>query len=203
MTDTTVPQPPRTGRPPGRPGVGAIDVERAADQLLRAGRRPTLAAVREVIGRGSPNTIQPLLDAWWSRLSARLEAGPAALARIPEAVLHIVEALWLQCLESARSRVSAEQGARASVLDAAEDRLEVRSHVLTLREGELDARLAEQRKTIDALRAHIRALKSLLSRQEAGHVRRASDRSSPPAKPRTKRKRAARRATTSRRKGHR
>ena len=50
-------------------GVSAGDVERAADALLRAGERPTIEKVREKLGTGSPNTINPLLDAWWKRLS--------------------------------------------------------------------------------------------------------------------------------------
>ena len=60
-------------------GITAADVDRAADALLRAGQRPTIEKVRLEIGRGSPNTINPLLDAWWSRLAGRLDAGPAAL----------------------------------------------------------------------------------------------------------------------------
>jgi len=44
-------------------GVSAGDIERAADALLRAGERPTIEKVREKLGTGSPNTINPLLDA--------------------------------------------------------------------------------------------------------------------------------------------
>ena len=48
------------------------------------GERPTIDKIREKIGRGSPNTVNPLLDAWWKRLASRLDAGPAALHRLPE-----------------------------------------------------------------------------------------------------------------------
>jgi hypothetical protein len=48
--------------PPSR-GITAGDVERAADALLREGDRPTIEKIRAKIGRGSPNTINPLLDA--------------------------------------------------------------------------------------------------------------------------------------------
>jgi len=60
----------RTG-PPSR-GVTMSDVERAADACLREGRRPTIEKVRARLGTGSPNTINPLLDAWWKRLGRRL-----------------------------------------------------------------------------------------------------------------------------------
>jgi len=59
----------------------------AADSLLRAGERPTIEKVRAKIGRGSPNTINPLLDAWWQRLAGRLDAGPAAAAEVQPAGL--------------------------------------------------------------------------------------------------------------------
>src|SRR6202142_4457303 len=91
-----------------RRGVTAADVERAADALFRAGERPTIERVREKIGRGSPNTINPLLDVWWKRLAARLEAGPAALHRLPETVAHVAEALWMQALDEARRRADQE-----------------------------------------------------------------------------------------------
>ena len=73
----------RPDRLPSR-GIAGRDVELAADALLREGKRPTIERIREKIGRGSPNTINPLLDAWWKRLAARLDAGPAALHRLPE-----------------------------------------------------------------------------------------------------------------------
>ena len=54
-----------------RRGVTAADVERAADALFRVGERPTIEKVRAKLGTGSPNTINPLLDAWWKRLASR------------------------------------------------------------------------------------------------------------------------------------
>ena len=77
--------PPHTTATPSR-GITSSDVDRAADALLREGQRPTIEKVRAKIGRGSPNTINPLLDQWWSRLAGRLDAGPAALHRLPEPV---------------------------------------------------------------------------------------------------------------------
>ena len=76
MQESTSP-PPRYGALSR--GVAARDIELAADALLRSGERPTIERVREKIGRGSPNTINPLLDAWWKRLADRLDAGPPAL----------------------------------------------------------------------------------------------------------------------------
>ena len=81
--------------PPSR-GIAQTDVSHAADTLLRSGERPTIEKIRAKIGRGSPNTINPMLDTWWKTLSARLDSGPAALHRLPETIAHIAEALWMQ-----------------------------------------------------------------------------------------------------------
>src|SRR5271163_631083 len=139
-------------------GITARDVELAADVLLRSGERPTIERVREKIGRGSPNTINPLLDAWWKRLAARLEAGPAALHRLPETVAHVAEALWMQALDEARRRADQELNRQAHSAAKHEEDLEVRSHVLTLREGELQSRLEGRERDVDELRLQLRAL---------------------------------------------
>jgi hypothetical protein len=113
-----------------------------------------------------PNTINPMLDSWWKTLSARLDSGPAALHRLPEAVAHIAEALWMQALEEGEHRALLEQrdGARLAELD--KQRLELRSHVLTLREGELDSRLRDRDHTIEELNLRLRELTGVLRKEQ-------------------------------------
>src|ERR1700675_2407667 len=134
MSEVTSPAP-RFGLPSR--GVTAADVEGAADSLLRAGHRPTIDRIREKLGKGSPNTINPLLDTWWKRLSARLDSGPAALHRLPESVAHVAEALWMQALDEGRRRAAQEGHATTRALATDKQTLEVRSHVLSLRESDL------------------------------------------------------------------
>jgi len=148
-------------------GVSSRDVELAADTLLRAGERPTIEKVREKIGRGSPNTINPLLDLWWKRLAARLDAGPAALHRIPEGVLHVAEALWMQALEESRRRAEQELSREGRAATRTQADLEVRSHVLTLREAELDSRLKDRERLNALLEAQIHELKVELRKERA------------------------------------
>ncbi len=157
--------PPRYGQAPR--GVSARDVERSADALLRAGERPTIEKVREKLGTGSPNTINPLLDAWWKRLSARLDAGPAALHRLPESVAHVAEALWMQALDEGRRRAAQEQHVTARTLSADQQSLEVRSHVLSLREGELESRLRDREQHQATLEAQLQDLTTLLRKEQA------------------------------------
>lgn len=152
---------------PSPRGVGQSDVSRAADTLLRTGERPTIEKVRAMIGKGSPNTINPLLDAWWRTLSARLDSGPAALHRLPESVAHVAEALWMQALEEGRRRAHAELKTSERLSAEHQQNLEVRSHVLTLREGELDSRLRDRDRTIEDLNLRLRELTTMLRKEQA------------------------------------
>jgi hypothetical protein len=158
---------PRFGRAPPSRGVKSTDVERAADTLLRSGERPTIEKIRAALGGGSPNTINPLLDTWWERLSARLDSGPAALHRLPESVVHVAEALWMQALDEGRRRAQLELQASARVADEQKQTLDVRSHVLTLREGELDSRLRDRESIIAQLNLQLRELTLLLRKEQA------------------------------------
>jgi hypothetical protein len=156
---------PRFG-PPSR-GVTASDVERAADSLLRGGERPTVEKVRAKLGTGSPNTINPLLDAWWKTIGNRLDSGPAALHRLPEPIAHIAEALWLQALDEARRRTAIEHRTTERTLATDQQTLELRSHVLSLREGELDSRLRDRDRTQALLEAQVKELTLQLRKASA------------------------------------
>jgi plasmid replication DNA-binding protein KfrA len=164
MNEPTLPRRP-IGPPPR--GITQSDVSHAADSLLRSGMRPTIEKIRAKLGRGSPNTINPMLDSWWKTLSARLDSGPAALHRLPESVAHIAEALWMQALEEGKRRATLEQRDSTRLAELDKQRLELRSHVLTLREGELDSRLRDRDRTIDDLNLRLRELTGVLRKEQA------------------------------------
>jgi len=170
-----------------------LDVDRAADSLLREGQRPTIEKVRLRIGRGSPNTINPLLDQWWSRLAGRLDAGPAALHRLPEPVLLAAEGLWLQCLDEARRRAQVEaQGSRKALARERQD-LELQGHVLSIRESELTARIQQSEQRTARLELELEALTTMLRKEQASRLaaeRRLSTAASAPTTPTPARRRA-------------
>ncbi|MEJ8816065.1 DNA-binding protein [Variovorax ureilyticus] len=75
---------------------------RAADTLLAEGLRPTLERVRQKMGRGSPNTVSPMLERWVA-LGARLAGGANPSANlaagndadgVPVSVRNRSGALW-------------------------------------------------------------------------------------------------------------
>ena len=151
-------------------GINSLEVDRAADALLREGERPTIERIRARLGRGSPNTINPLLDAWWKRLAGRLDAGPAALHRLPEPVLLAAEGLWMQTLDEARRRAAAEQGSRKASLTKYRQDLEVRSHVLSIRESEMAARLRQSEGHVAKMAIEIESLVTMLRKEQASRA---------------------------------
>jgi hypothetical protein len=59
-------------------GVQQDEVSAAADTLLAECLRPTIERVRMKIGRGSPNTVAPMLETWFADLGVRLGVAPIA-----------------------------------------------------------------------------------------------------------------------------
>jgi ATP-dependent exoDNAse (exonuclease V) beta subunit len=116
--------------------VGLLDVQRAADALLRQGRKPSVAAIREQLGGGSPNTITPLLAKYWEKLGSRLGEGPESLESVPEALARVAELLWRRALEEARERLKINQGSGKAATGVEE----LQQHV-----GKLSVALAEAR----------------------------------------------------------
>ncbi len=168
------PRLPQSTRPPRQAtvtrGIASLDVDRAADALLREGERPTIERIRARLGRGSPNTINPLLDAWWKRLAGRLDAGPAALHRLPAPVLLAAEGLWMQTLDEARRRAAAEQGSKSASLAKDRQDLEVRSHVLSIRESEMADRLRQSEGHVAKMNIEIESLVTMLRKEQASRA---------------------------------
>jgi hypothetical protein len=64
--------------PPLRPTHLQRDLQRRRTRRRRPCCVPAIDKVRAKLGTGSPNTINPLLDAWWRKLRTRFHSGPAA-----------------------------------------------------------------------------------------------------------------------------
>lgn len=147
--------------------VGLLDVQRAADALLRQGRKPSVAAIREHLGGGSPNTITPLLAKYWEKLGSRLGEGPESLERVPEALARVTELLWRRALEEARERLKIVRDAdhASSRLEELEDQIGKLSIALAevrAREGEQLTHLATISTDRERLRGDRTSLMALL-----------------------------------------
>lgn len=84
-------------------GVQEADVWAAADALLAQGLRPTIERVRQQIGRGSPNTVSPMLESWFATLGQRLGVAQSDHAQdgVPENVLRLAQELWNSATQEA------------------------------------------------------------------------------------------------------
>jgi hypothetical protein len=152
--------------------ISALDVQRAADALLRQGTKPSVAAVRDQLGGGSPNTLTPLLAKYWESLGQRLGAGPESLERVPESLARVTELLWRRALEEARERLKILQEPDTSAnelvpLQEQVMKLSVALAEARAREGEQLTHLATLSKEREVLRAERGSLLALLKSTQA------------------------------------
>jgi chromosome segregation ATPase len=121
--------------------ISQADVFTAADVLLIEGHRPTIDRVRMKLGRGSPNTINDHLDAWWNKLGARLRDLPGReFPHLPEAVAAALQSLWNAALDGAHEALQASQSDREHRVSQQEEALLARTQALDERERGVEAR---------------------------------------------------------------
>lgn len=149
-------------------GVQQADVWAAADALIAAGDRPTIERVRQKIGSGSPNTVSPMLDAWYRTLPGRLGvAAPvegSAGYRLPPEVADAARQLWeLACRDAgelARQANDAQRTAldrREDALTAAEAEFERREQAFASTKASLEESVLRGNDTITGLQRQLDA----------------------------------------------
>ena len=126
-------------------GIQYEDVAHAADALLQDGLRPTIERIRLHIGRGSPNTVSPMLEQWFSGLGQRL-GGSGSRAKqgeeeLPDIVFKAASALWSTASDAAQAQAAETYAAQRASLDSATQQLHEASNQLEVRELLLQERL--------------------------------------------------------------
>ncbi|APD11245.1 hypothetical protein UC34_11765 [Pandoraea vervacti] len=167
----------------GGRGISEHDVWTAADALLMAGQRPTIERIRQQLGRGSPNTVSPYLDAWFAGLGARLQRGGDRMAGVPEGVempeslARAAMNLWTLALEEGRAALVEEAAVRRAVLDAREAELNADREALAQARAVLHERIAsaetaaaDARQGRDEAQAQARRAEALLIDAQADAV---------------------------------
>lgn len=156
-------------------GVQTADVWDAADAVLMAGQRPTIERVRQKLGRGSPNTVAPMLEAWFAQLGQRLGsmagggAGNGAMTtpgqpQPPATVLDLAQSLWDTALDQARQ--AAQQQWESAEAELAHQRSE-----LTADRAEME----RERQTLAQQHSTLEQMLSLSRTQVADLTRRLAD----------------------------
>jgi chromosome segregation ATPase len=150
---------PKTSR-----GIQEADVWAAADALLAEGQKPTIEKVRLHMGRGSPNTVAPMLDAWFATLGARLGLNQQTQElrnSVPTEVLEATHALWSNALEHAQQVAEQTLQSREQAATAAQLQLEALQAKLAQREEGLQ----QQKNAMDAALQLAQAQREDLSRR--------------------------------------
>jgi hypothetical protein len=144
-------------------GVQQEEVWAAADALIAAGERPTIERVRLKIGRGSPNTVSPMLEAWFATLGPRLGvalAGAQTEEGAPKELLQALDKVWAAAVAAAH-----DEADRA--LEPERDRLAQRGLTLDIARQELLQREAALTERGIALEHALELAKSQLRDQTA------------------------------------
>jgi len=157
------------------PRISQADVFRAADELLVQGDRPTIDRVRMRLGRGSPNTINDHLDAWWTKLGARLRDLPGQeFPQLPERVAQNLQRLWNEALESAHevlqgTLLEREQAIaqREQALQSQNQQLTEREHAGAVRAAALEEGLALAREQLSAANRRAERLEATVQARDA------------------------------------
>ena len=124
----------------------------AADQIAAAGERPTLEAVRQIVG-GSYTTISPVLNEWKAR---QKEAAAPLREPAPQAVgerlAEVGADIWAMALGLANSRLATEREAMEKA------------------RADMEAAQAETAELADKLSGEVEALQSRLASIEAAEL---------------------------------
>ena len=148
----------------------------AADQIAATGERPTLEAVRQIVG-GSYTTISPVLNEWKARqeMAARPLREPAPQA-VGDRLAEVGADIWAIALGLANSRLASErealEKARADMETAQAEAAEL-ADKLTGKIEALQARLASTEARADEIERRAAELRTELDRshQEADQAR--------------------------------
>lgn len=160
----------------GPRGVQAEEVWAAADTVLSLGERPTIERVRQQLGRGSPNTVGPMLDGWYGSLAKRLQVSPSNAAQdepeskepIPAAVIRAAKAMWGRAVQQADEQAASnfaqgreELRVQAEALQKAQDELQREAQRLADRSSAYEVAMQAR----DAQIAHLGRLTQDLHQQ--------------------------------------
>ncbi len=142
-------------------GVQQADVNGAADELLSEQLKPTIERVRMKLGRGSPNTVGPMLEVWFSLLGERLR-GPTGesdkTSELPANVQVAMKTFWKSALHEAHSVFEATKADFAYTASQQEQQMTTVLAEIEAERGAFTQQASELKQALDAL--HIRLAES-------------------------------------------
>lgn len=146
--------------------VSYAEIERAAIAILKGERRPSVESVREMLGRGAPETIGNALKRFWRDLGVRIEGDPAALSRMPPDIADLADGMWQKALRLAGEAASVTDNAAKERLAQLQMEAELRAQSFEVREREYDAAARAREKALADSREHLLLLMKTLAREQ-------------------------------------
>lgn len=156
-------------------GVQQDDVWAAADALIAEGLRPTIERVRQRLGRGSPNTVSPMLETWFATLGKRLSKVDSTELgnEVPQVLQQGIAKLWESALLISRQSAAQETEratealtAERTTLEAQETELARREQILSERESASTEALALAERQFSELGTRFTELQNHLQQRE-------------------------------------
>ncbi|CAN5464638.1 DNA-binding protein [soil metagenome] len=90
-----------------RPGVTYLDVSNAAQQLIAAGRTPTIETIRIALGTGSNSTLGAHLRTWKSTQDKTQQI--ATQENIPEELIAALKGVWDRVINQSEDKIQSIQ----------------------------------------------------------------------------------------------
>jgi chromosome segregation ATPase len=90
-----------------RPGVTYLDVSNAAQQLVAAGRTPTIETIRIALGTGSNSTLGAHLRTWKSKQDQTQQV--AIKENIPEELISALKGVWERVMNQSEDKIQVIQ----------------------------------------------------------------------------------------------
>ena len=157
-------------------GVQQEDVWGAADALIAEGLRPTIERVRQHLGRGSPNTVAPMLETWFAGLGKRLgmTGDESGEGQMPAVVVQAMTKIWDSALLAAHkeAEVTLTQDRQAlsiahAALSERETSLTQHEQAFTQRQDMVDQLLQVEREKTAAAEASVASAQQQLRARDA------------------------------------
>lgn len=127
--------------------------KQTADQLLAEGFRPTVATIRERMGRGSDTTINAALKEWWLDVSQRLTTRETR-PELPSPLLEAAEKLWAAALLQADESFSVYRAEADAKVETAHASVEAAAHAQRQAEA-CTATIQQQHDTLEQVRLEL------------------------------------------------
>lgn len=148
-------------QPKSTRGVQQEEVWAAADALIASGQRPTIERVRLKIGRGSPNTVSPMLESWFATLAPRLGVAASGLQgadeSAPKELRQALDSVWIGAVAAARDQAGKALATERDKLAQQGQELEAARAELAQREAALTERGVALEHALDIAKSQLRS----------------------------------------------